>query len=559
MKMQTIVGATMGECIHVAGILSFLRIAESCGYKTDFLGAAIPVNELVASISAVKPDIVALSYRLLPQTAVELLKTLKNELAKKKIKGIRFIFGGTPPVAEIAEKSGIFNAVFYGNESLKTIETFLNQTPVRAKQGKKKTSGNLHAQTLLERIEQQKPFPLLRHHLGLETVNKTVEHAHEIALSCELDVLSIAPDQNAQEYFFEQNKMPNKGHGAGGVPVRKAADLRKIYNATRCGNYPLLRCYAGTNELLKWAEMSKQTINIAWGAIPLFWYSELDKRSNRTLENAISENQQVMRWYAKRGIPLEVNDSHQWSLRDAHDAIAVCTAYLAAYNAKAAGVRHYVSQYMLNTPPETSPEMDIAKMLAKIEMIESLHDKKFTSFREIRTGLRSMVLNPDYAKGHLTASITLGMFLKPHIIHVVGYCEADHAASSPEIIESCRIARGAIRLAMRGIPDISIDPVIKARKLALIEEAGIILNAIEKLGKTKRDPLTDAATLTKAVRSGILDAPHLCGSGVAPGTVITVPINGGYYAIDPSTKKPLSEKNRINKILSSVFSVPSVA
>jgi len=233
------------------------------------------------------------------------------------------------------------------------------------------------AQTLVGRIRQHQPFPLLRHHLGLKTLEETIEAAHKIALSEELDVLSIAPDQNAQEYLFRPQAMPTSGSGAGGVPIRKPQDLRAIYEATRCGNFPILRCYAGTRNLIQWAEMSVKMINIAWGAIPLFWYSELDKRSERPLIEAIRENQKTIRWYAERMVPVEVNDSHQWSLRDAHDAVAVAVAFLAAYNAKSLGVRYYVSQYMLNTPPETSPIMDLAKMLAKIEMIEGLHDENF--------------------------------------------------------------------------------------------------------------------------------------------------------------------------------------
>ena len=34
------------------------------------------------------------------------------------------------------------------------------------------------------------------------------------------------------------------------------------------------------------------------------------------------------------------------------------------------GVKDYIAQYMFNVPPSISPAMDLAKMLAKIEMIE---------------------------------------------------------------------------------------------------------------------------------------------------------------------------------------------
>lgn len=59
--------------------------------------------------------------------------------------------------------------------------------------------------------------------------------------------------------------------------------------------------------------------------------------------------------HGERNIPVEVNDPHHWSLRDAHDAIGVADAYLVAYNAKQMGVKDYVAQYMLNVPALISP------------------------------------------------------------------------------------------------------------------------------------------------------------------------------------------------------------
>ena len=43
--------------------------------------------------------------------------------------------------------------------------------------------------------------------------------------------------------------------GAGGVPVRSADDYRALYEASRRGNYPLLRTYSGTDDFLELAEM----------------------------------------------------------------------------------------------------------------------------------------------------------------------------------------------------------------------------------------------------------------------------------------------------------------
>jgi hypothetical protein len=94
-----------------------------------------------------------------------------------------------------------------------------------------------------------------------------------------LDVISLGPDQNAQEHFFHPEEMDHSQDGAGGVPLRNPDDLEAIYLRSRCGNYPLVRCYAGTRDLIRWAEMSVKLINNAWGAIPLCWYSVIDGRS----------------------------------------------------------------------------------------------------------------------------------------------------------------------------------------------------------------------------------------------------------------------------------------
>ena len=87
------------------------------------------------------------------------------------------------------------------------------------------------------------------------------------------------------------------------------------------------------------------------------------------------------------------------------------------------GVKDYIAQYMFNVPPSISPKMDIAKMLAKIEMIESLHDDNFTTYRQARAGLASLPGDLYQAKGQLASSAYLSMAIKPHIYHVVGYCE----------------------------------------------------------------------------------------------------------------------------------------
>lgn len=543
---KKILGASLGNCVHVAGILNFLNLAQGLGYDTLFLGPAVSVLKLSRAIRKHDPDLVAVSYRLTPEVLKKLLVDLKDKAKKSGWENKALIFGGTPPTAEVARQSGLFEAVFGGTESLDAVTSFLKGKTKRTDKNK------VPPQNLIERLAFNGTYPLLRHHFGLPTVESTVKGAKEIALSETIDTLSIGPDQNAQESFFRPKEMKKGLDGAGGVPLRKPEDLESIYQATRCGNYPLLRCYSGTRDLIRWAEMSLKTIHIAWGAVPLCWYNTLDGRSDRPPLISIRENQQAMKWYAEQEKPLEVNESHHWSLRDAPDTVAVAAAFLAAYNAKKAGIHHYVAQYMFNTPALTSPLMDLAKMLAKIELIESLHDENFSSIRQTRTGLACLSPDPDIAKGQLSASCLFQMSLNPQIIHVVGFCEADHAATPPDIIESANITHGIIQNFILGSPQITSDPRIAERKEELVDETNVLLQAIKDLPSEKiKDPWIDPQNLAQAIQVGLLDAPHLAGNPDAAGRIITQIQEGACYAIDPESGRRLSEQQRISRILRS--------
>ena len=534
-----ILGASIGTCVHVGGIVNFLRLAEKHGYETAFLGPAVPVAKVIEEVSKQQPDIVALSYRLTPETGRTTLMEVKAAKEAGQFGAARLVFGGTPEVAKIASEFGIFDWVVAGSESAQDIEAWLSgQVASRPPEA--------YPSTLVERIAWARPMPILRHHFGQPTLEATVEGCREIAEARVVDVISIAPDQNAQEFFFRPGEMRTELTGAGGVPLRKAEDLQALHEATRRGNYPLLRCYSGTQDLVKWAAMLKDTINIAWGAVPLFWYSNLDGRSKRPLEASIRENQEAMAWYASQGIPVEVNDSHQWSLRNAHDVVAVAAAFLAAYNAKMQGVTTYVAQVMFNNPPGTSPAMDLAKMLAKLEMIGSIQGKDFTVLREARTGLASLPLDLDMAMGHLGSSIHTMMALRPDIVHVVGYSEADFAATPEVVIRSCKIARGAIRNAILGQPDPLADPAIRARKDHLVHEARLTLaETKEMFGGVSANPWADPKALAQAVKVGLLDAPHLMGNPAARGETVTKVVNGAWEAISPKTGEVLSESDRL--------------
>lgn len=540
-KRRTVLGAALGPCVHVAGLSHFLDLCERNGWAVTSLGPAVPPSVLLAALEAERPDMVALSYRLTAEDLKPLLEQIREGVEPLSSRNAKWVFGGTPPTAAVARESGLFERAFDGSETLDAVERFVRGDTAR---GRKRS----FPADLISRIEVSYPFPLIRHHYGEPSLAATLRGARRIARSETVDVLSIGPDQNAQEHFFHPREMDPAQDGAGGVPVRSPQDLGAIYRAVQCGNFPLVRCYSGTRDLCRWAEMSLAMFHNAWAAIPLCWYSVVDGRSKQGIFEAIEEKQEAIRYYARRGTPVEVNESHQWSLRDAHDSLAVAMAFLAAYNARAQGVHHYVIQMMFNTPPSTSPRMDTAKMLAKLELIRELEGPEFRTFREVRAGITSLPSDEDEAKGHMAASAVYAMAMKPHILHVVGYTEASHVVTASALIESCRIARGAARLALKGGPSVAYDPAVEQRKNHLIAEARDLLEGIRRIGSDVPDPWKDAGVLTKAIQTGVLDAPHFRGNPHLFGQIVTASVDGGWEAIDAETRKPLSERERLARL-----------
>jgi hypothetical protein len=133
----------------------------------------------------------------------------------------------------------------------------------------------------------------------------------------------------------------------------------------------------------------------------------------------------------------------------------------------------------------------------------------------------------------------------------VGHTEAHHAATAEDVIAACKVARRAIENALRGAPDMTRDAQVQARKQELISEAHVTLEAIQELaGPGVTDPFTDAATLTRAVCTGVLDAPHLKANRYARGQIATqIDQRGACVAVDPYTGRPLTERERIQGLL----------
>lgn len=539
---KTVIAAALGECVHVAGISNFLRLAEAAGWRTIFLGPAVSIEKVLEVARAEKADLVGISYRLTPENGERLLGQLAEEAAELHEAGIKFVFGGTPPVAERAVKLGFFEKVFDGSESPEQVLAYLKGQPAQ------NLTASDFPQLVTERIAWRAPYPILRHHFGLPTMEATVDGIQKIAEAQSLDLISLGTDQDAQENFFHPERQDPRRKGAGGVPVRTLDDYRALYEASRRGNFPMLRAYSGTDDFIRYAEVLTETIHNAWCAIPLFWFNQMDGRGPWDLEGSIREHQKVMTWYGERNIPVELNEPHHWGMRDAPDVIFVVAAYLSAYNAKKYGVKDYIAQMMFNSPPGTSDAMDLAKMLAVLEIIKPLEKKGFRIWKQTRIGLLSHPLDIDAARGHLAASTYLQMALKPDIYHIVGHTEADHAATADDVIAASKIVRRAINNAL-GSPNMTRSPEVQDRKRHLISEARVALEAIQDLAVGNvQDPLADPQTLAKAVTAGVLDAPQLMNNNFGRGMIRTRIVEGACEAVDESGRV-LFEKERLSKLL----------
>ncbi len=550
---RTVVAAALGECVHVAGVMNFLRLAEAAGWRTVFLGPAVATEDVLAAARREDADLVGVSYRLTPETGERLLGEFAEAADELRESGVRFAFGGTPPVAERAKALQFFERVFDGSEPVEAVLGYLKGQNIAGE------SSQQFPQTAIERIRWKSPYPILRHHFGLPTMEDTLAGIEKIAEAQALDVISLGIDQDAQENFYHPERQDPRRKGAGGVPVRSEADYRALYAASRRGNFPLLRAYSGTDDFIRLAEMYADTIHIAWCAIPLFWFNQMDGRGPWDLEGSIREHQQVMQWYGARGIPAELNEPHHWGMRDASDAVFVAAAFLSAYNARAFGVQDYIAQMMFNSPPGLSDKMDLAKMLTALDLITPLAltpapsprgrgENGFRIWKQTRIGLLSHPLDPEAARGHLAASTYLQMSLRPHIYHIVGHTEAHHAATADDVIVASRVARRAIENAL-GAPDPTTDPIVARRRAELASETNAILDAIRALaGPDAADPFTDAATLARAVTSGILDAPQLVNNKFGRGEVRTRIVDGACVSVD-GTGNPISERERIAKLI----------
>ena len=162
-----IVAGALGECVHVAGVSKFLRLAQMTGWKTVFLGPAVPLETFLEAVKREEAQLVGVSYRLTPETGERLLAQFAEAADELRSKGVRFLFAGTPPLAKKAQQMGFFERAFEGGEPEDELLSFLRG------ESTVENGETAYPQTAVERIQWKSPYPILRHHFGLPTMEAT--------------------------------------------------------------------------------------------------------------------------------------------------------------------------------------------------------------------------------------------------------------------------------------------------------------------------------------------------------------------------------------------------
>ncbi|MGD2147589.1 MAG: glutamate mutase L, partial [Anaerolineae bacterium] len=512
-KKRRVLAGSIGDCVHSLGVETFAEWMEDRGegYLAVKLGPAVAIDDVINKIRESQPEVVGISMRLGDLHVDSLIGEFITQAALYDLlpeeSGIRYAFGGLRPAAnlvramtgipvqedkfsppedrhfdleEIAENysdiaafQGFFALVVDDYVTMEELEAFASGEFVAVG-----PDDIPWADSLLDRVEQVRALedrPIIRAHIGVaaDSIEPTIRAVEMMAEAECLEIVSLAPDQPSQEYlakFIRGEEDPDKYlKGQGGVPIRSKEDLARLKAATKRGNYPMTRIYSGTDELVELAKLFEGEFNMPFPAVPIFFYNELDGRGPISIRDSFDEHFEVMRWWAAQGKALEINDPHQWQLRNSTDDLLVTDHVMAGVVALKVGIEDYVMQMMYDLPPGASGLNDLAKFQGAYELIEPLtRHFDFHIIKETRGGLSDFPPNLDRAKGHLAMSTYWQMYIEPDIVHVVSFSEAHHEAKAEDVIESCDIVKQVFEdFNKDDRPDVWSDPRLLNRKKEL--------------------------------------------------------------------------------------------
>lgn len=358
--------------------------------------------------------------------------------------------------------------------------------------------------------------PLMRAHAGPyladrdEAVRLFFRWCQQLAGTGFLDILSIGTSQLSQSNLGEDwGDKPN----GGGVPLNSSHEFATAWQVSRP---MLLRTYAGTKDIPALATMYEKTINMAWHALSLWWFCQIDGRGPYSVRENLAQHLDTLRYIASTGKPFEANVPHHFAFRGADDVTYVVSAVIAAKVAKAQGIKHFILQNMLNTPKYIWGVQDLARSRAMLQLVRELEDDRFRVILQPRGGLDYFSHDPEKAKAQLAAVTALIDDIEPTnpasppVIHVVSYSEGSNLADPTTIDESIQITRHALveyrKLRKRGeIPNKDGDLDVAARTAELLSDARTVIRAIEA---SVADPYS-AGGLYRILQQGFLPVPYL--------------------------------------------------
>ncbi|MFA7691519.1 MAG: hypothetical protein WCX86_01345 [Candidatus Hydrogenedentales bacterium] len=603
---KVFVGASLANDPHTEGLFKVQRIAKRAGIQCLILPPSPNLEPLLHAIKEVNPSHIGLSYRMSPEKGVDALASTLHIL---KTQGMlfqsaslprKFGFAALPEtIARVRSSAAsfpvslsLFSQTLSPFERMEGVldyfdihddlrasiletlrsELFPKGIPELDQMAQYVLEGELYrdesplpipgsaAQRHLPTRMSESTLPLLRTHYGVpsNTIDATVEGIKTLAEARVIDEISLGSSDLSQRYFGNPEAFQNKKND-GGVPYKDADDLRQLFEATRRGNYPSIKPYAHVAGITEFIETCLQTGMLigAHQAIPLFWFNELDGRGDMSLEESLHEHIAAVQVLAQKGIPVEMNDPNHWSSRWAHDTIIVTDYALITAVMNRCSVADMIFQFQLNKPVETGDFADLAKMTAALQLIDAFKGTAQV-WRETRTGIEYFVPDPETSRFQLARATLLQMILAPHMIHLVSYCEASHAATADDIIESSQIVRRAARVFAQNkevLLPYKEDEVVVDRREDLLREARYLLKQIAALDPNAAadtmdlSALANPTVLKRAVEKQYMSAPGLVHPNYPYPPFVTQPAAYGFFDVyAPDSKTPLTEKERLERL-----------
>lgn len=612
--MQDILlGLTLGNDPHTVGIHKAGKIARLAGIAYRIIPPATRDDEKIRIIKEENPRLIGLSYRLSPDVAlIELRKflTMLDNAGLFANRARKVGFAALPASLAAVQTSSIqeqYNLVLIGSEKnfQDRILTVLDFLEINSHQKRSEIVNILldeaepekipeldqianrvmdtyayfeekplakpsdHALKYLPRRIEESDIPLIRTHFGVpsDTIYPTIAGIEKIALNGAVDEVSLGSSDLSQRYFGNPGAFKNKKND-GGVPYQTREDLVKLFLATRRGNFPSIKPYAHVVNLKAFIDdcLEAGMLTGAHQAVPLYWFCELDGRGPLSIPQAIQEHIEAVHYLTKKHIPVEMNDPNQWSSRYVHDTLFVVDYALIAAVMFTAGVKDMILQCQFNKPVETGDFADLAKMSAARDIVEQVRPHKHPArvYLETRSGIEHFSTDLETARLQLARTTLLQMTMAPSMIHLVSYCEARHAATAEDIIESSMLVRRAVRLFKENEADLKkyLDhPVVLERKAHLLHEANFVLKIIAGLSPDYpgEGSVTDICShisnpeaLFKALKLKIMTAPGITHPDYINPAMLTKPNRFGFmdcYARWDDAL-PINEEKRLSAHLS---------